>query len=197
MTNHSTNSGNRNRFRIIGGEWRSRKLGFPGDVEGLRPTADQIRETLFNWLQMTIAGAHCLDLFAGSGALSFEALSRGAASVTALDLSPKVTSSLRENCSILSCKNLEIIGADAMQWLRKQSGKAQYDVVFLDPPYRLNLLQDCLDLLVAGNFVNAGGMIYLESDRTLESLAFPAGCRLVKAKKAGQVFYGVCEIQMK
>jgi len=69
--------------------------------------------------------------------------------------------------------------------------------VFLDPPYRLNLLQDCLDLLVAGNFVNAGGLIYLESDRTLESLAFPAGCRLVKAKKAGQVFYGVCEIQMK
>lgn len=197
MTNHSTKSGNSNRFRIIGGEWRSRKLGFPGGIEGLRPTPDRIRETLFNWLQMKIAGAHCLDLFAGSGALSFEALSRGAASVTALDLSSKVTSSLRENCSILPCKNLEIIGVDAMQWLRKQSGKKQYDVVFLDPPYKLDLLQDCLDLLAAGNFVKAGGMIYLESDRALESLAFPAGCHLVKSKKAGQVFYGVCEMQMK
>ncbi len=196
MTNHSTKGGNRDRFRIIGGQWRSRPLGFPGDVEGLRPTPDRIRETLFNWLRLKIGGAHCLDLFAGSGALSFEALSRGAASVKALDLSPKVIASLRENSKLLSCDIFDVVGTEAMQWLRKQTGNEQYDVVFLDPPYKLDLLQDCLDLLAACNLVKAGGFIYLESDRPIDSLVLPKVYALIRSKKAGQVFYGICEKQM-
>lgn len=196
MTNHSTNNQGRNRYRIIGGEWRSRKLGFPGDVDSLRPTPDRVRETLFNWLQLTIAGARCLDLFAGSGALSFEALSRGAQHVTAVDMSPRATASLQANCTTLSCKDMSIVTADALQWLKRSANAAQYDIVFLDPPYKLDLLSECLGLLESGNLVKPGGVVYLESDRALESFTLPQNWVLAKSKKAGQVFYGVCVKQM-
>ena len=192
MTHRSVKDGNSNRFRIIGGQWRSRKLSFPGDVDSLRPTTDRIRETLFNWLQLDIAGARCLDLFAGSGALAFEALSRGAKSVIALDLSPQVTTNIRDNCKLLDCHDMTVITADAIQWLKTQAGGSQFDIIFLDPPYKLDLLQECLDLIGGGNLAAPGGKIYLESDHNLDSLRLPVDWELHKSKKAGQVFYGVC-----
>lgn len=193
MTDSSINKQNRNRFRIIGGEWRSRKLGFPGDVPSLRPTADRIRETLFNWLQEKIGGAVCLDLFAGSGALSFEACSRGARSVTAVDSSPRVAAALRENCRLLDCSSMHIVTADAIEWLRDNAGKGRYDIIFLDPPFSADMLPECCRLLDAGDFAAPGAIIYLESGRPLETLALPAGWRLLRSKNAGQVFYGFCE----
>ena len=193
MTNYSVKGADRNRFRIIGGQWRSRKLSFPGEVATLRPTGDRIRETLFNWLQGKIAGARCLDLFAGSGALAFEALSRGAVAVTAVDDSNLVTRTLRDNCQLLSCSTMTIVTADALRWLRQQSGSEQFDIIFLDPPYKLALLQSCIDLLDSGNLAAQGCLIYMESDQPLEGYQLPGSWKLTRSRKAGQVFYGVCE----
>lgn len=192
MTVGSNKNNARDKFRIIAGKWRSRKLSFPGDIPSLRPTTDRIRETVFNWLQLSTPGARCLDLFAGSGALAFEACSRGAGSVTALDISPRVTAMLRENCSLLDCDNMQVITADGLQWLRDNSGKTQFDIVFLDPPYALGLLPDCLKALESGNFLAPGAVIYMESDTDLDDLPLPGGWNLQKSRKAGQVFYGVC-----
>jgi len=115
MTNSSNK--NRNLVRIIAGKWRSRKLPFVSAVESLRPTPDRVRETLFNWLQAQIIGARCLDLFAGSGALAFEACSRGAAKVTAIDNSSRVIQMLQQNCDLLNCTSIQLILADRMLWL--------------------------------------------------------------------------------
>ena len=121
-------------LRIIGGEWRSRKLDFP-HVEGLRPTPDRVRETLFNWLGQELDGWHCLDLFAGSGALGFEAASRGAARVVMIEQAPKVLAALHENHELLhKPSGVEIIRADAIQYLA--STQAKFDLIFLDPPYK-------------------------------------------------------------
>lgn len=193
MTNHSIKGNTRNKFRIIGGNWRSRKLSFPEDVATLRPTPDRIRETLFNWLQIKISGARCLDLFAGSGALAFEALSRGAHSVIAIDQSSQVTNSLRDNCRLLACNDLTVVAADALHWLQQHAGKEQFDIIFLDPPYNMGLLPECIRLLDEGRFIAEGGVIYLEAGQPLENLLLPEHWQLLKSKKAGQVFYGVCE----
>jgi len=192
MTSYSSTRNKRNHFRIIAGEWRSRKLAFPGDVESLRPTTDRIRETLFNWLQQKIPGARCLDLFAGSGALAFEACSRHAAHVTAIDSSARVTDMIRENCRLVQCSTMEVITADSMQWLEKQSGEHLYDIVFLDPPYSKNLLSQCFALLESGNYLAPEGIVYLESDSSLERLSLPSNWQLLRSKKAGQVYFGVC-----
>lgn len=192
MTRRSNTGNPRNQFRIIAGQWRSRKLTFPGEVETLRPTPDRIRETVFNWLQQKIPGAKCLDLFAGSGALAFEACSRHAAGVTAIDSSPLATDRLRENCRLLECGVMEVITADAMTWLAAGAGERLFDIVFLDPPFSENLLEACCRLLEAGGFLAPGGLVYLESGFPLESLALPGGWELLRNKRAGQVFFGLC-----
>jgi len=185
---------NPNSFRIIAGKWRSRRLSFPEDVDSLRPTTDRVRETLFNWLHQKIIGARCLDLFAGSGALAFEAASRGAALVTAIDASPKATDAIRRNSRLLDSNQIAIHTADALQWLDRHQTDKPFDVIFLDPPYNLQLLPDCIARLQKDGFTRPGTTIYVEADTSLEALEKPAHWTLTRSKKAGQVRYGVYEV---
>jgi 16S rRNA (guanine966-N2)-methyltransferase len=177
-----------NQLRIIGGEWRGRKLRFP-DVEGLRPTTDRVRETLFNWLAPVIHGARCLDLFAGSGALGLEALSRGAAEVIFVDSDRRAVQSLRENLALLKDERGSVVQADALSFLR--AGPRTFDVVFLDPPFRKELLQPCLELLCHNDWLSETARLYLEVEQELGEPQLPAGWDMVRSKKAGQVIYGL------
>lgn len=172
-------------LRIIGGTWRSRRLTFP-EVEGLRPSTDRIRETLFNWLQPFIEGSRCLDLFAGSGALGLEALSRGASQVVFVDQHPQVIKGLRSNLDLLGSTTGEVIQADAIHFLR---GDTQpFDIVFLDPPFRQGLLQPCLHMLAEG-WLAPGARVYIEIEVEEGEPELPEGWKLVRSKKAGQVAY--------
>ena len=185
-----SSSKSQNRLRIIGGEWRSRVLHFP-DVPGLRPTPDRVRETLFNWLQPHIYAARCLDLFAGSGALGFEALSRGAAKVTALELDTGAIKALTRNCNQLGTGKVELIQQDAMVWLA-ETHTCQYDLVFIDPPFASALQEQCCHLLEKRGWLAEGALVYLEAALPLEKFVFPQGWELLKSKKAGDVHYGLC-----
>ncbi len=175
--------------RIIAGRWRGRKLSF-GDAAGLRPTPDRVRETLFNWLQAVVAGSHCLDAFAGSGALGFEAASRGAGAVVMLENNRRTLADLQRNRERLLAENIEIVGADALSWLqRPAAGDARpFDLVFLDPPYRSDLLQKCCDCLSVSTRLRPGSRIYLEH-ASGDTIAFPENWRQLKQKQAGQVSY--------
>jgi len=174
-----------NTVRIIGGKWRRRILHFP-DSEGLRPTPDRVRETLFNWLGQDLAGLTCLDLFAGSGALGFEAASRGAARVVMVENSPKVVAALAENARLLDADSrLEIVRADAVKFASSlRAGGFRFDVLFLDPPYKQGWL-DRLSPLLADLLVDEG-VLYVEAERVLESCG---DWRTVRNGRAGQVFY--------
>lgn len=171
-----------NSVRIIGGTFRRRVLKFP-DSEGLRPTPDRVRETLFNWLGQDLDGQHCLDLFAGSGALGFEAASRGAARVVMVEQSPKVLAALHENHELLHKPAiLEIVRSDALQYLN--STKAKFDLVFLDPPYKKGWIPR-LEPLLPG-VLNEDAAIYVEAESGIESLG---NWRTVRQGKAGEVHF--------
>lgn len=171
-----------NSVRIIGGTFRRRVLKFP-DSEGLRPTPDRVRETLFNWLGQDLDGQHCLDLFAGSGALGFEAASRGAARVVMVEQSPKVLAALHENHELLhKPATLEIVRSDALQYLN--STKAKFDLVFLDPPYKKGWIPR-LEPLLPG-VLNEDAAIYVEAESGIESLG---NWRTVRQGKAGEVHF--------
>jgi 16S rRNA (guanine966-N2)-methyltransferase len=174
-----------NQVRIIGGEWRSRRIGFP-DHEGLRPSADRVRETLFNWLGQDLSGLGCLDLFAGSGALGFEALSRGAASVVMVEKSRSVCEALRRNAGLLGAKNLLLHCADALEFASaaESDTAARFDVVFLDPPFRSALLAPALARIVP--LLRPGARIYVEG---ATAFAPSDGWRVLKQGRAGQVHY--------
>jgi 16S rRNA (guanine966-N2)-methyltransferase len=175
--------------RIIGGDWRSRKLSFP-ESEGLRPTPDRVRETLFNWLQAYTPAAKCLDLFSGSGALAFEALSRGAAHATLIDASRLVCSSLKQNLHELKAQNAEVLETDATQWLLQQAkSEFRYDLVFLDPPFNKNLVSGICQLLEENQVLADGSMIYIETERSLNTLSVPDNWQLYRDKQAGDVNY--------
>ena len=148
----------RGKVRIIGGQWRSRLLAFPEHPD-LRPTADRIRETLFNWLGQDLSGMRCLDLFAGSGALGFEAASRGAASVVMVDSDTGIYRMLRENKEKLQATQVELVMMNAMNFLKSDARK--FDVIFLDPPYRRGLLPELLPLLPC--HLETGGLVYAEA----------------------------------
>jgi len=179
--------GARNRVRIIGGECRGRLIDFP-DGDGLRPTGDRVRETLFNWLQPIIAGARCLDLFAGSGALGLEAASRGAAQVAMIEKSSKVAQRLRRNIDLLGLGDrVQLIREDALVWL--DGPPSSYDVVFVDPPFADGLVPQLLDRLSRGGWLRRGGYVYLEQDRGRALAAVPEGWRVAREGKAGQVVY--------
>ncbi len=173
-----------NTLRIIGGRWRGRKLSFP-DAQGLRPTGDRIRETLFNWLQVYMPGARCLDLFAGSGALGFEAASRGAERVVMVERAPDVVDALRRNAQTLGADNIEIVSADALHYLER-SGE-RFDVVFLDPPFRSDIIGTCCAMLEAGHWLAPEAFIYLERDCSRPAPALPAEWQLHRTRRAGQV----------
>jgi 16S rRNA (guanine966-N2)-methyltransferase len=170
-----------NTVRIIGGLWRSRILEFP-DVAGLRPTPDRVRETLFNWLGRDLTGLACLDLFAGSGALGFEALSRGAASVVMVEKDAAALAALRENARKLGAGNLTVVRGDALEFARR--ARSRFDVVFVDPPYRLGLQAAAL-ALVRGLLVE-GARVYAESDAVLQ---LPQGWAILKRARAGKVYF--------
>lgn len=181
-----------NTVRIIGGQMRSRKVCF-SDVAGLRPSPDRIRETLFNWLQPVLGGARCLDLFAGSGVLGIEALSRGAASVVLVERHAQILSCLREQVAVLELQQrCQVREADVVQWLRG-TPEQLYDVIFLDPPYRQGLLAESCELLAGGGWVRAGTRIYLEAERELGVPQLPSGWSLLRSGQAGQTGYFLTE----
>jgi 16S rRNA (guanine966-N2)-methyltransferase len=165
-----------NSVRIIGGEFRSRILHFP-DASGLRPTPDRVRETVFNWLGQRLHGLSCLDAFAGSGALGFEAASRGAERVVMLERDAKVRDALRENAARLQVGKVEILQMDALTYLSRPG--ELFDVIFLDPPFELNLLMPALQS--AATRLSPGGKIYAESSTPLTV----AGYSIVREGRAG------------
>lgn len=184
--------------RVIAGLWRSRRLSFP-DVPGLRPTPDRVRETLFNWLGHDLSGYRCLDLYAGSGALGFEALSRGAESVTMVERDSRAVRALEQNAALLGAGGLRIIRGDALEFLRRSSlsgdqlGRpeedakkmSRFDVIFLDPPFNEGIPEEVLQGLPP--LLATGAQVYVETGSMPSSLA-PAW-RVEKRSKAGQVHF--------
>ena len=172
--------------RIIGGELRSRKISFP-DAAGLRPSADRVRETLFNWLQMAIPAARVLDLFAGSGALGFEAASRGASSVVMVEKAKVAANALRDNRDALATTAVQIIEADALIWLRRDAGKQRFDLVFLDPPFDANQHYEAAYTLAESGCLAPGALVYIESAEPLDEAMLPSNWTGRKIKRAGAV----------
>ena len=175
----------RQSVRIIGGKWRSRQLQFT-PVEGLRPTGDRIRETLFNWLIPHIEGARCIDLFAGSGALCFEALSRGAKSCLAIERDPSAATQLKANKSIFCAQDLTVVCADSKTYLHENHAGEGYDIVFLDPPFQDGLYSEIIQALCTGGRLTKGALIYCELP-ILEPCPKPQDWQLLKEKTAGNV----------
>lgn len=174
------------RLRIIAGRYGGRILPVP-DAPGLRPTGDRIRETLFNWLAPVIAGARCLDAFAGSGALGLEAASRGAARVTQIERSERVARQLQENIRSLNADNVEVVRADALRWLAGSPRAARYDLVFLDPPFSENLLGPACRLLAERGWLAPSARIYIETDAHEALPELPADWETLRDRTAGAV----------
>ena len=173
-------------LRIIGGTWRGRKLRFPASA-AIRPTPDRVRETLFNWLSTAIHGACCLDLFAGSGALGLEALSRGAAHVTFVESDAAAAHALRQHLAEWQAGNARLERTDALRFL---AGEARpFDIVFLDPPFASELLSRSAALLEERHWLAAGARIYIECAAREGLPLLPATWRPLKAKQAGEVGY--------
>lgn len=177
-------------LRIIGGTWRGRRLRFP-PLPGIRPTPDRVRETLFNWLGTRIAGARCLDLFAGSGALGLEALSRGAALVLFVEREPAAVRELRKRLAEWGASGARVEQADALRFVA-EPGEA-FDVVFLDPPFGMDLLARAAEILETHGWLAPGALIYVETPAREPLPALPATWRPLKAKKAGEVGYHLFE----
>lgn len=174
-------------LRIIGGDWRSRRLRFP-DAGGVRPTPARTRETLFNWLSFHLAGRDCLDLFAGSGALGLEALSRGAGSVTLVDHTPELARALRDNLRQLKSVRGLVECASVDTYLAHR-GRDPFDIVFMDPPFRQGWLDKILPALDRQGWVKPGGWVYLEHESEATTPPVPADWHLHRQKTAGQVTY--------
>jgi 16S rRNA (guanine966-N2)-methyltransferase len=157
-------------------------------LPSLRPTPDRIRETLFNWLQQKVAGARCLDLFAGSGALGLEALSRGAAEVVFVETAPAAAHTLRAQLKRLGGEvRGRVLDLGAARFLRTPG--EPFDLIFLDPPFGQNALPECLAQLASGNWLKGGALVYLENERAAGLPALPAGWQALRSKSAGEVGY--------
>jgi 16S rRNA (guanine966-N2)-methyltransferase len=175
-------------LRIIGGEWRGRKLRFPA-LPGLRPSPNRVRETLFNWLQPELAGAACLDLFAGSGALGLEALSRGAGSCWFVEMARPASRQIRQHLETLRCDSGRIVEADALHWLDTAADTPRFHIVFLDPPFRQGLASACCERLEHSGRLSDNALIYVEAAVDEGLPAVPANWSLHRDKQAGQVAY--------
>jgi 16S rRNA (guanine966-N2)-methyltransferase len=176
-----------NRLRIVGGRWRGMRIDFP-PVEAIRPTPDRVRETLFNWLQQRIVGSACLDLFAGSGALGIEALSRGAGHVTFVERDARVTRHLSATLERLRTQDGAIVTSDALAYLEAPRGEARgFDIVFLDPPFAAPVLPDVFSLL--GRHLAPEAYVYVECSARAALPALPAGWSVYRSKRAGEVGY--------
>jgi 16S rRNA (guanine966-N2)-methyltransferase len=179
-------------LRIIGGTWRSRRIRFVTESD-IRPTPDRVRETLFNWLQDTVPGATCLDLYAGSGALGFEALSRGAARVTFVDQDVRVVQQLNANLELLAATDRgKVVWSNAEAYLATARSDGPFDLVFLDPPYRDRVLQRSCELLEQSGALAPTAWIYLETEAREAPPALPEGWMYLQNKTAGQVGYHLC-----
>lgn len=178
-------------LRIIGGDWRSRKLRFP-DAGGVRPTPARTRETLFNWLSFHLAGSHCLDLFAGSGALGLEALSRGAASTTFVEHNPELAQALRQNLQTLKCTSATVNCQGVEAYLA--AAPQAFDVVFMDPPFRQDWLARLYPLLIQQPWLRPGSWVYVEHESELTPPPPPANWQLHRQKHAGQVCYNLFRV---
>ena len=176
----------KNELRIIGGTWRSRKIRFPG-APGLRPTPDRVRETLFNWLGQDLEGLSCLDLYAGSGALGFEAVSRGAARVVQVDSGAQACLALRQNCALLDARAVEVAQSDVSRFLAGP-GEA-FDIVFLDPPFHQGAVGPCCRLLEERGWLASDARIYIETEKGLALEGLPENWKILRNKNAGEVGY--------
>lgn len=185
----------KNSLRIIGGTWRGRKLPFQA-IEDLRPTGSRIRETLFNWLAPWIQDARCLDLFAGSGALSFEALSRGAGWATIIEKQAEIATQLQQHLQLLNCNDATVIQSDALHWLNNtttltdnlKKSENRYNIVFVDPPFKKQLWDQTVTALENSTILAEDAMIYIESPQN-HPLTIPKNWEPFKRKQAGQVTY--------
>jgi len=179
-------------LRIIGGEWRGRPLSVI-ESDGLRPTPDRVRETVFNWLQAWVPGAKCLDLFAGTGALCLEALSRGAQQVVMVEKSSTVARNLQHNVEQLGTNAAIIVNDDSQHYLQGQT--EVFDIVFVDPPFKhTELIESSITTLNERGWVKPGSWIYVESPSELGAPTLPPGWELERSKFAGQVGYHLARI---
>ncbi len=178
-------SSGRNRVRIIAGKWRSRIVKFPAAAQ-LRPTPDRVRETLFNWLGQRLDGLSCLDLFAGSGALGFEALSRGATRVVMVERDRSAAAGLRESALLLDAEGLEVVEGEAISYVMRPGER--FDVAFVDPPYATDLAARTLETLPRR--LNPGARVYVETAAPLETAA---PWRVLREDRAGAVRYALLE----
>ena len=181
----SAKPSNKGSIRIIAGLHRGRKLPVLM-AEGLRPTTDRVKETVFNWLMPFIQDTNCLDCFAGSGGLGFEALSRGASHVSLIELNKAAAQQLTENKVLLQANNISVINSDALNFIRKNTQR--FDVVFLDPPFRKNFVEQTA-LLLNENSLADNALIYIEMESEDNNQQLPLNWTLLKEKIAGQVIY--------
>lgn len=185
-----------NTIRINAGEWRSRLIKFP-DAEGLRPTPERVRQTVFNWLGQDLTGLSCLDLFAGTGVMGFEALSRGASAVSLVEKSLPAYRSLISNKQLLSADKANILHQDALQFLNQNTLK--FNIIFLDPPYNQGWLPKILPLIAT--HLHAESLVYVEAEYALDaselnaSAGFSGDWQIVKQNKAGNVFYHLLKVE--
>lgn len=180
------------RLRIVAGKWRSRLLPIP-DVEGLRPTSERIRETLFNWLGPRIHGTRCLDLYAGTGALGLEALSRDAAEVVFVESSEKAVRALRHSVDSLQATGADIVQGDAIAYLERAKPQS-FDIIFLDPPFADNSIGDLCRLIAERRLLQPAGCVYIEQDRGSQLPDLPEGWQVRKSKTAGNVRYSLLSV---
>lgn len=181
-------------IRIIGGKWRGRRLDV-AEGEGLRPTPDRVRETIFNWLRPWLAGARCLDVTAGTGSLCLEALSQGAASAVMVEQAAGPATMLNKNLAILNAENVRVVHSDALKFL--QGPAEPFDIVFLDPPFKSDLIAQCAELLEQRGWLKPEALIYIEAPSTVEILPIPATWELIRSKVAGQVGYHLARRNMR
>jgi len=187
QANQGTSGSSPGRLRIVAGKWRSRFLPVV-DIPGLRPTSERVRETLFNWLARDVVGAHCLDLFAGTGVLGFEALSRGARRVQFVELSKKAADTIVANIGALDASGAALENCDAFEFLAANDDEL-FDIVFLDPPFADESLDELCRLLQSSGRLADGALVYLEQDKGHAPPVLPDGWTVLRDKTAGKVRY--------
>lgn len=181
--------------RIIAGLWRGRKLPVL-NAEGLRPTTDRVKETLFNWLMMDIAGSRCLDCFAGSGSLGIEALSRQAEAVVFLEKFTNAANQLKKNLQALKTENAKVFNTDSLQFLSQKNSEEPFDIVFIDPPFHQGLVPQVLVRLAENNWLSPNTLLYIETEKSHPPLDLPENWQIIKEKTAGQVISRLIRISV-